>query len=529
VSKIDLATIESLDVLSKALLLETEAKWYSSTLSAMLCQQGFLFDSLGQYENAKLCFAAASQMLPVRGNISISTQEPLLKMILRNRVLAERTGSAIESLPEAFDQIPGLQKSFKEHSFASATAAKNDEISFMNITGWLAFCAKIRVHVFFPLLIRSKCISCFMECAKRSFGNTLLLSFHDFCDCLLLLKDAGMQPSSTKTCTEMSEAARVAEVAAFLQIMDFFALNKPNVQRKFQKKYLGTECGRLTVDVELPILRSVFENESETWSLNCCDIMVRGTETEQSLEDGSEKPCLLVKFRAPFDFAPPVQDESLSSHVSSALVLLTAQVSSVAFACSCLKLNRPALAGQCCSQALKFMAVQPNSNSVISDRFVQIISIARIQDALCSSDRHKARLFFNRYQHEMRLLCNSRKDQKKSERGPILKLQCKTSYDEKVLGIEDMSCHSQGILESHGILTDGKLERVNRTQSASIRPQVKANPAKQSSQIIPDLPAEIIRLACSHIFLSIILTLCQKASVDPVMHQQLETSRHEAI
>jgi len=219
----------------------------------------------------------------------------------------------------------------------------------------------------------------------------------------------------------------------------------------------------------------------------------------------------------------------LSSHVSSALVLLTAQVSSVAFACSCLKLNRPALAGQCCSQALKFMAVQPNSNSVISDRFVQIISIARIQDALCSSDRHKARLFFNRYQHEMRLLCNSRKDQKKSERGPILKLQCKTSYDEKVLGIEDMSCHSQGILESHGILTDGKLERVNRTQSASIRPQVKANPAKQSSQIIPDLPAEIIRLACSHIFLSIILTLCQKASVDPVMHQQLETSRHEAI
>lgn len=517
VSKIDFAMIDEPSVSSLAQALEAETKWYSSTLSAMLCQQGFLFDSLEQHCNAQMCFVAASQMLPFRESISTGNMhEPLLKTILRKCALATRTGSALDSAPDKFEDIPGLKAFFNDCSLRSSTTFENDKSHYMNITGWLAFCASIRVSFFLPRLTRSTCISCFMESAKRSYGNTLLLSFNDFCDCLLLLKDAGMCRSSASTCGRESEAVCAAEVVAFLQAVEFSSRNNHHANQKHPKQHLLADSVRLTTDVILPILKSVCDHDSETWTLNGFEI-VNKVEEEKSHDDTFEKRCQLVTFRAPFDFALLVEDACLTSHPSSALALLTAQVASVAYACSCLKLNRPELA-----QKDHYMMNYSNSKLVFSERFIRIIAIARIQEALCYSDAQKAKALFDKYQHDMRHLPdNSRKLQKSPAREYSMKMQREQRCDSQVKGFTKIVSLEQGLVKSKRILS---FEGVNRKPLDNANPKLKLHSGIRSSQAIPELPAEVIRFARFDYLRSICFTFCQETSIDHVLHKQLATN-----
>jgi hypothetical protein len=490
ISKFDVALIDDPEVSSVAIALEAETSWYPSTLSAMLCQQGFLFDSLCQHDNAQLCFAAASRMVPFHECISSeNVHEPLLKIVLRKLSLASRAGSTLHSIPDTFEDVPGLKISFIEFSLNNFTASESDESAYMNITGWLAFCAKVRFQKHFPLLTRSKCITCFMESAKKSYGSTLLLSFDDFCKCLLLLKEAGIFRNTTQMSAQKSGAADVAEIVAFLQAVEFFTRAKTHVQQKHQKKHL------LTASVELPILKSVFENESETWSLNSFEIMVKDDEKEY-LQDNNENPIQLVVFRAPFCFVRSVEDESLSSHVSNALSLLTTQVASIAHACSSLKLNRPALAQKICSHLFHVMGNLPKSKLMFSDRIVQIVSIARIQEALCFSDANKAKVFFSLYQYEMReSSINSRILQKCTKRERSLKMEQepRCNHEAPVLTTcAKFGSDEHGLVQSQRFLSGNTVDTFNKSANDNTKGKLRA--VMQPLESIPELPAEIIRL-----------------------------------
>jgi len=461
---------------------EAEAKWYPSILSALLCQQGFLFDSLGQDDNAKVCFEAACRMLPVHEKAEFDTYEPLMKTILRNRISASKSSSALIHVPDSFIQIPGLQRSFNDHS---ALTPEINGFKYMNISGWLAFCAKYKFRVFFPCLIRSTCISCFMECAKQSYGNTLLLSFEDFCSCLVMLQHAGTNQIVTDKDAHSSAAANVKAVSIFLQTAGFFALIKRPVQRKCNNVFpIMEESGSLTTNVALPILRSVYENASETWSLNRSEIMVNWVDLESAYNDG-DRQTLLARFRAPFDFIPPLGNKSSLNHVSSALAQLTAQVSSVAFSCSCLKLNQPRFAIQGCSRAFKIMEVHSRAQPGISlwGRVIQIASIATIQEALCCSDASNAKTFFSRYHHYIRL--DSVRKRSKEEVG--IEFVCDnqgTSMDKHYLKLDNARCVQSA---------DKTPEKVNQRKAALLQHKCVSVAASKLSYTIPDLPAEIIR------------------------------------
>ncbi len=453
---------------------EAEAKWYPSILSALLCQQGFLFDCLGQDDNSKMCFEAACRMLPVHEKADLDINEPFMKIILRNRMLASKTASALNHIPDSYEQIPGLQQSFDDHSVLTPEINGS---KYMNISGWLAFCAKYRFRVYFPSLIRSTCIRFFMEYAKQSYGNTLLLSFEDFCSCLLMLQRAGANQIVTDTDANSSLAARVKAVAIFLHTVEFFALIKRPVQRKCNNLFpMMKDLGCLTTNVALPILRSVVENESETWSLNRSEIMVNLVELESAYND-SDGQTLLARFRAPFDFMPPLGNKSSLSHVTSALAQLTSQVSSVAFSCSCLKLNQPKFALQGCSRAFQIMEIHSRTQPAISGRVIRIASIATIQEALCCSDVSKAKTFFIRYHQDIRLdLVQNR------------------SKDEVKIGVV---CNNQGCSDNKDYLQVTK--QLNRRSSARVQHKSASVAASQLHHPIPELPAEIIRFCdCCH-------------------------------
>jgi hypothetical protein len=459
---------------------EAEAKWYPSVLSALLCQQGFLFDSLGQNDNAKVCFEAACRMLPVHEKAGFDTYEPFMKTILRNRISASKPSSALNHVPDSFEQIPGLQRSFND---LSALTPEINGFKYMNISGWLAFCAKYKFRVYFPSLIRSTCISCFMECAKQSYGNMLLLSFEDFCSCLVMLQHAGANQIVADKDAHFSAAANVKAVSIFLQTVEFFALIKRPVQRKCNNLFpTMEESGCLTTNVALPILRSVYENASETWSLNRSEIMVNGVDLESAYNDG-DRQTLLARFRAPFDFVPPLGDKSSLNHVSIALAHLTAQVSSVAFSCSCLKLNQPRFAIQGCSRAFKIMEIHSGAQPAISGRVIQIASIATIQEALCCSDASDAKTFFSRYHRHIRL------DSvwKRSKEEVRIEFVCDnqgTSMDKHSLQLDNARCVQSA---------DKTPEKVIRRKAAFVQHKCVSVAASQLSYTIPDLPAEIIR------------------------------------
>jgi hypothetical protein len=471
-----------------ALIFDSEAKWYPSTLSAILCQQGFLFDSLGQNDRAKICFEAVIRMLPMRSKGECGNHERFLKIILRNRISASRSSSALGSVPECFEHIPGLHHAFLEHSLSCGADAARAQ--YMNISGWLAFCSKYRFHAFFPSLNRSKCISCFMESAKKSYGNTLLLSFRDFCSCLFLLKDAGTLSDSKKLHAHTSENVSIAAVVNLLEEIGFFVLQKQSSQRKQQKTFLlSEECGFLTTNVELPVLKSIVENESETWSLNCNDITVKGVKTECN-PDEVRKQSVLIEFRLPFDFVLPFEDDSLSNDVMRALALLASQVSFVSYSCECLKLNQPALVQQGCYSGLQLMAICSSAHPLISRRMVQLIAVATIQEALCSLDATKAKVFFNKYRNEIKkLLIDLKNERQVSDAMSKTKL-CDYSKNER---FTCKSIDSKEKVSSRCMPLEPTAKRINENKCTVSLPKSTKEAHWSSFQSIPELPLEIIR------------------------------------
>jgi hypothetical protein len=491
-SKINLSTVDSQNISCLADVFDAEMKWYASTLSAILCQQGFIFDCLDQNENAKMCFEAAMRMLPLRGQVD--TCEPFLKTILRNRVLTSRKSSELQGVPDAFEKIPDLQKSFIEHSLASASSIESQGARFMNISGWMAFCAKYRFHVFFPPLIRSKCIGCFMESAKKSHGNTLLLSFTDFCSSLLLLEEAAGTCQHSEEV--VSEEARVAAVFKFLHAVDFFVFHK-QPQRRQQKLFsVNEKTGHLTTNVVLPILRSVVENESETWSSNSHEIVVDGVESY----DVAKNQCFQIRFRAPFDFFMRTSNHILLS----TLALSTVQVSAVAFSCSSLKLNQPLLAQHGCFHALQFLDFHPRAQEVISCRLTQILAIAIIHEALCCSNLHKAKDLFSKYHREMRNISDdTKKEHTIFEHTRFSKSKCISSCCGPVGNIT--TCTKTSFKERESVQlrnfsSGGDVNRTNQTASTKLMQAKEMSVAEsQLSLVLPDLPAEIIRFDDLHL------------------------------
>jgi hypothetical protein len=483
-SKINITAIDDPTVSAQALTFETEVKWYPSALSAMLCQQGFLFDSLGQNDNSKMCFEAACRMLSVQSHASADVQEPFLKIILRNRIITSQTPSALATIPETFERIPVLRGAFDDHSATVDSSAKVDDIKYMNITGWMAFCAKYRFHVFFPTLTRSKCIGCFMETAKKSYGNTLLLSFTDFCSCLLLSRDAGIRKDLAAGNPTVSEAARVAAVVAFLKTLGFFDLKKHPVQKKHHK-FFSTECCNLTTNVELPILRSILENQSETWSMNCSEIVVLKGDESDNIEAAVSQQSDSVTFRAPVHIMLPLEDVPSSSRISNALAFLTAQVSSLSFSCACLKLNRPVLTKQGCLYALHLMNIK-SKNELISGRVVQIIAIAKIQQALCCSDATRTKAFFSKYHRQIRHASDDLESMMNESK--II-----SSYHQ-VVGTSNNVFQEQRRGQSTQRIQCGPIvDRTIHTKPAKSNFSGIPDAATKLSQAIPDLPAEIIR------------------------------------
>jgi hypothetical protein len=488
-SKIKFSTMDEPRVAALALVFETEAKWYSSVLSAMLCQQGFIFDNLNQLENAKMCFEAAGRMLPLREKVeSMDPYEPFLKIILRKRVSAARTSLALGLIPDVFEHIPGLQKSFNDHSITIVSAAESDRAKYMNITGWMAFCAKYKFQVFFPSLIRSKCIGSFMECAKKSYGNTLLLSFADFCSCLLLLQKSG---NSTETEIQVSEVARVAAVVKFLDSVEFFILQKLPSLRKRHKLFSSTEeTGSLTTIVGIPLLKSVVENESETWFFNQREITVKGAESHDTMNHQS----ILLNFRVPFEYILSLADSPpLGLPLSSALASLTAKVSSVAFSCVCLKLNCPVLAQQSCLHALQLVDIHASQQPIISRRIIQIFAIAAIQEALCCSEANKAKAFFSRYLREMRIVHNDSKKEPNSDHTSKSTSTSICSHQIATL-TTSTSYPQQKSAKSRNTSLAGT--SINRPTSKNIQTKGMSDTTSQFSQSLPELPTEIIRFAC---------------------------------
>lgn len=499
-SKINFSTVDSPNISCLADAFDTETKWYAATLSAILCQQGFIFDCLDQNENAKMCFEAAMRMLPLRGQTD--TCEPFLKTILRNRLLTSRKSSELQGAPDAFEKIPDLEKSFIEHSLASASTIESRGARFMNISGWLAFCAKYRFHVFFPSLIRSKCIGCFMESAKKSHGNTLLLSFTDFCSSLLLLEEAA--GTSQHSREVMSEEARVTAVYKFLHAVDFFVLHKQPHRRPQKLFSVNEETGHLTTNILLPILTSVVQNESETWSSNSREIVVDGVENDNV----AKNQCVQIRFRAPFDFFTHAAD-TLSNHVLlSALALITVQVSSVSFSCSSLKLNQPSLAQHGCFHALQFVDFRSRAQEVISCRLTQILAIAIIHEALCCSNPHKAKDLFSKYHREMRNVSDdTQKEHAIFEDTRFSKSKCISSCGGPVGNITTCTkttFQERESVQSRNVSSGGDINRTNETSSTK-RMQAKEISVAESqlSPVLPDLPAEIIRFDDLHLHVTL--------------------------
>jgi hypothetical protein len=492
-SKINLSTFDSQNISCLVDVFDAETKWYASTLSALLCQQGFIFDCLDQNENAKMCFEAAMRMLPLRGQDD--TCEPFLKNILRNRVLTSRKSSEMQGVPDTFEKIPDLQKSFIEHSLASASSIESQGARFMNISGWMSFCAKYRFHVFFPPLIRSKCIGCFMESAKKSHGNTLLLSFTDFCSSLLLLGEAA---GTCKHSNEVvSEEARVAAVFEFLHAVDFFILHKQPQRRQHKLFSVNEETGHLTTNIVLPILRSVVENESQTWSSNSREIVVDGVE---SYDVETQNQCFQIRFRAPFDFYVRTSTHLLLS----TLALSAVQVSAVAFSCSSLKLNKPLLAQHGCLHALQFLDFHPRAQEVISCRLTQILAIAMIHEALCCSNPHKAKDLFSKYHREMRNISDDTKNQHRIfEHTRYSKSKCISSCGGPVGNVttcNKTSFQERESVKLRNVSSGGDINRTNQA-SSSKRMQAKEMSVAESqlSLVLPDLPLKIIRFDDLHL------------------------------
>ncbi len=477
-----------------------------------------------------MCFAAAGQMLPLRENFETpGALEPLLKVILRQRMSVSRATSVLESVPHVFERIPGLQRSFNDHSLPIVPSADCDGVKYMNITGWMAFCAKLKFHVFFPSLIRSKCISCFMECAKRSYGHTLLMSFRDFCSCLLMLQEAALSQHSTETfaqeniASHFSEADRVAAVVKLLQAVQFFTSLKQAPQRKHHHNIFSMteESGLLTTNIVLPLLKSVVENESETWTMNHREITVRGSEACDSVNGQS----LVCRFRVPFDYLMPFARMPIPcGELSTALAVLTAQVSSVAFSCSSLKLNQPALARQGCSHALKLADFNiATSKSIICDRTIQILAISTIQEALCCSEASKAKPFFGRYHREMRTMSVEPQEQQNLSEDSK---QLASTFDcdhRKATGSSSTSTSSRE-LDSAKLRCLVSVTKINRSSGSTSKNSQTKDAVSQLSQALPELPTEIIRFAHSKCRIQYFLHALQEIGIDSVLRQELETN-----
>ena len=490
-SKISFATIDDPNVLAQALAFESEAKWYPSVLSAMLCQQGFLFDSLAQNDKSKMCFEAACLMLPVNSEVGTNVHELFLKMILRNRLVMSQTRSSLDTIPETFERVPGLQCAFDDYSVTGDSCAKGDGFRYMNITGWMSFCAKYRFHIFFPTLIRSKCIECFMDTAKKSYGKTLLLSFVDFCSCLLQSRDAGMFQDSAARTSIVSEAARVAAVVAFLEAAEFFVSKKHPVQRKLQKFFSSAgEFCNLTTNIELPILRSILENQSETWSLNCSEIIVANGLESENIETAVSQSAS-VTFRAPFALMMPLEDTSLSSGISNVLAFSTARVSSVAFLCACVKLNRPVLTKQGGSYALHLMNIRSKIQPLITSRVIQIIAIATIQQALCCSDATRTKAFFDKYHHQIRHISDDLEKKKLPKDHLLTESKSIFGSNNQVAPVSKTKIQEQGQSRFPQSVRCG--QRVHQANRTKLTNNARIPDASQLSPAMPELPAEIIR------------------------------------